>query len=52
VALTQGTKLDPYEIVAPPHAGGRGEVYHARDTRIDWILAITISVVAAREHVR
>jgi hypothetical protein len=49
LALTQGTRLGPYEIVAPPRGG---EVCNARDTRLDWTLAITISVVAAREHVR
>ena len=52
VAFTQDMRLGPYEIVARSRAGGRGEVYHARDTRLDWILAITISVVAAREYVR
>ena len=52
VAFTQGMRLGPYEIVAPPRAGGSGEVYKARDTRLDWTLAITISVVAAREQVR
>ena len=35
VALTQGTRLGPHEIVAPSRAGGRGEVYNARDTRLD-----------------
>jgi hypothetical protein len=45
-------RLGPYEIVAPSRAGGRGEVYETRDTRLDWTLAITISVVAARERVR
>ena len=52
MALTPGTRLGPNEIVAPLRAGGRGEAYHAPDTRLDWTLAITISVVAAREHVR
>ena len=37
-----GTKLGPYEIVAPLGAGGMGEVYRARDTRLDRTVAIKI----------
>jgi eukaryotic-like serine/threonine-protein kinase len=40
--LTIGTKLGPYEILAPLGAGGMGEVYRARDTRLDRTVAIKI----------
>jgi Tol biopolymer transport system component len=40
--LTSGTKLGPYEIQSPLGAGGMGEVYRARDTRLDRIVAIKI----------
>src|SRR6266849_845530 len=40
--LAPGTKLGPYEIVAPLGAGGMGEVYRARDTRLERTVAIKI----------
>ncbi|HUB79542.1 MAG TPA: protein kinase [Bryobacteraceae bacterium] len=43
MALNPGTRLGPYEIVAPIGAGGMGEVFKARDTRLGRIVAIKIS---------
>jgi len=40
--LTSGTKLGPYEIGAPLGAGGMGEVYRARDIRLERTVAIKI----------
>jgi serine/threonine protein kinase len=40
--LSPGTKLGPYEIQAPIGAGGMGEVYRARDTRLERSVAIKI----------
>jgi len=40
--LTTGSKLGPYEIIAPIGAGGMGEVYRAKDTRLDRIVAIKV----------
>src|SRR6266576_4734213 len=42
MALSLGTKLGPYEIVSPLGSGGMGEVYRARDTRLDRTVAIKI----------
>ncbi|MET0621066.1 MAG: protein kinase [Thermoanaerobaculia bacterium] len=42
MTLVTGTKLGPYEILAPIGAGGMGEVYRAKDTRLERTVAVKV----------
>jgi Tol biopolymer transport system component len=48
--LPAGTRLGPYEIVAPIGAGGMGEVYRARDTRLGRDVALKVSAAQFTER--
>src|SRR4029450_3412286 len=42
MALTPGTRLAQYEIIAPPGSGGMGDVYRARDSRLGRDVAVKV----------
>jgi len=42
LALAAGSRLGPYEVLSPLGAGGMGEVYRARDTKLDRKVALKV----------
>ena len=54
MTLAPGTRLGPYELLAPIGAGGMGEVYRAKDTRLDRTVAVKVlpSTMAASAESR
>ena len=54
MTLSEGSRLGPYEILAAIGAGGMGEVYRAKDTRLDRIVAIKVlpSHLSANAEIR
>jgi serine/threonine protein kinase len=55
MSFTTGTRIGPYEILSAIGAGGMGEVYKARDTRLNRTVAIKVLAVGSlrsQERVR
>lgn len=52
MSLVTGARRGPYEIVSPLGVGGMGELYRARDTRLERMVAIKILLTSGRPSVR
>ncbi|HET8948333.1 MAG TPA: protein kinase, partial [Candidatus Polarisedimenticolia bacterium] len=50
MALPAGTRLGPYEVIAPLGAGGMGEVYRARDARLGREVAVKVLPASFAAH--
>jgi len=48
--ISAGSRLGPYELISPLGAGGMGEVWRARDTRLDRSVAIKILLQSASDE--
>jgi serine/threonine protein kinase len=51
MSLTTGARIGPYDVLALVNAGGMGEVYRARDTRLDRPVALKILASSVSERV-